>query len=213
MSLRSLILDASVPVQKVMQKIHPPCAQTTVRMAEVAMQSMRDGDILLSREAWHFTNMFIPGFWSHAAIYGQGKVVESVAPAVQIVDFRDWVIEMHNWCVLRPMQADPTSGRDAFKFACAQDDKPYNYKFQKSDKSFWCSGLVYDAWEANSLWAQDVFVKRLTWGEWSVTPEDFYQAAFRGKLETIFEWRDLKEKNPKLVDFRVDEWVRRNSKG
>lgn len=190
MSLRSRLLGLSVPIQKQMQKLHPPYAQTTVSQAESAMKTMQPGDILLSREAWHFTNLFIPGFWSHAAIYGYGKVVESVAPMVQTVDWRDWVIEKHNWCVLRPFQPDNTSGRDAFSFANGSLGRFYDYGFQKNNNLFFCSELVYDSWEAHSTWAQGTFVKRKTLGEWTVTPDDFYNAAIRSKLMVIHEHRD-----------------------
>lgn len=190
MDVRDLLLKASIPVQKGMQKLHPPYAQTTVKQAEDAMKTMLPGDILISREAWHFTNLFIPGFWSHAAIYGNGEVVESVAPAVQVVDFRDWVIEKHNWAVLRPDQADNTSGRDAFSFAKTTLGRLYDYRFQNDNSKFFCSELVYDAWEASSLWAQGTFVKRKTFGQWTVTPDDFYNAALRNKLKVIHEHRD-----------------------
>ena len=185
-----MLLKASIPIQKTMQKLHPPYAQTTVKQAEDVMKSMLPGDILVSREAWHFTNLFIPGFWSHAAIYGNGEVVESVAPAVQVVDWRDWVIEKHNWAVLRPNQSDNTSGRDAFIYAKTTKGRLYDYRFQNDNSQFFCSELVYDAWETNSLWAQDTFVKRKTFGQWTVTPDDFYNAAKRNKFTLVYEHRD-----------------------
>jgi uncharacterized protein YycO len=157
-------------------------------MAEKAMETMLDGDILISREAWHFTNLFIPGFWSHAAIYGQGQVVEAVAPKVQIVDFRDWVIEKHNWCVLRPVGG--INGDKAFQFANLQIGTLYDYRFSKNNGLFFCSELVYDAWDAVSSWGIDVFTKRLTMGEWTVTPDDYYGAAQKAKLLVIHEHRD-----------------------
>lgn len=190
MDFRNFLLKASTPIQKVMQKIHPPYAQTTVKQAEDVMKFMLPGDILISREAWHFTNLFIPGFWSHAAIYGNGQVVESVAPMVQIVDWRDWVIEKHNWCVLRPTQTDNSSGRDAFSYAKTTLGRFYDYQFKKNNSNFFCSELVYESWEAASMWGQDTFIKRKTFGQWTVTPDDFYNASMRGKLMVIYEHRD-----------------------
>jgi uncharacterized protein YycO len=190
MKLRTLILNLSVPIQKQMQKLHPPYPQTTIKMAEDAMLSMQDGDIVLSREAWHFTNYFVPGFWGHAAIYGQGQVVEAVAPSVQVVDWRDWVMTKHSWCVVRPLQADPSSGRHAFNWAMSKLGALYDYDFSGDNKLFYCSELAFDAWEANSQWAKDAFTRKTTLGEWTVTPEDFYQAAYIGKLKMIHEHRD-----------------------
>ncbi|MFM6929952.1 MAG: YiiX/YebB-like N1pC/P60 family cysteine hydrolase [Bdellovibrio sp.] len=191
MSLRTDLLGLSIPIQKEMQKLHPPEPKTTVRMVEAVMPQVRDGDILLSREAWHFTNNFIPGYWSHAAIYGQGQVVEAVAPAVQVVDdFRDWAVKKHNWCVLRPMTTEQAEGALAFFWAESQIGKLYDYRFSKNNGLFFCSELVFDAWDMTSRWGEDVFVKRLTFGEWTVTPDDFYNAVKRAKLKLIFEHRD-----------------------
>jgi uncharacterized protein YycO len=188
LSLRTAALSLSIPIQKGMQKLHPPEAQTTVAQAQAAMLTMLPGDILLSREAWHFTNMFIPGFWGHAAIYGHGKVVEAVAPCVQVVAWEDWVTRKHNWCVLRPLSA--ISGENAFNFSMQQVGIKYDYRFSKANGLFFCSELAYDAWDATSSWGQDVFTKRKTMGEWTVTPDDFYLAAQESKLNVIHEWRD-----------------------
>lgn len=190
MNIRDLLLRVSTPIQKLMQKIHPPYAQTTVKQAEDVMILMRQGDILLSREAWHFTNLFIPGFWSHAAIYGDGQVVESVAPSVQIVDWKDWVIEKHNWCILRPMDETPETGEEVFKYAKTLRGRLYDYVFEKNNSAFFCSELVYEAWETCSKWAGDVFTKRKTFGQWTVTPDDFYNAALRNKIRIVYEHRD-----------------------
>jgi len=173
-----------------MQRLHPPEPQTTVAKAELAMKSMLAGDILLSREKFHFTNMCIGGFWSHAAIYGDGQVVEAVAPCVQLVDFRDWALQKHYWCVLRPNQKDNTSGRDAFAFAKKQLGYLYDYGFERQNKLYYCSELVFDSWEAHSIWAQEEFLRRKANGDWTVLPEDFYNAAIQDKLKVIFEHRD-----------------------
>lgn len=190
MNIRDSLLTASTPIQKAMQKLHPPYAQTTVKKAEEVMHLMLPGDILISREAWHFTNLFIPGFWSHAAIYGYGEVIESVAPAVQKVDWKDWVIEKHNWCVLRPFEENEANGAFAFEYARQMIGRLYDYEFKKNNSNFFCSELVYDSWQNSSKWTQNVFVKRKTFGQWTVTPDDFYNAALRSKLKVIYEHRD-----------------------
>lgn len=176
MNLRELLLTASIPIQKFMQKIHPPYAQTTVAQAEAVMATLKNGDILLSREAWHFTNYFIPGYWSHAAIYWDGKVVEAVGSGVQIVDFRDWLIEKHNWIVLRPkINMYPVDVR-------AFVGQKYDYLFSNNNKNWYCSELARYCQAANlPLWL--VYKKE-------VYPDDFYKAAINGDLQVVHEHRD-----------------------
>lgn len=182
MNPRDLLLTLSIPIQDVMSMIHPPYAQTTVADAEAAMLIMRDGDILLSREAWHFTNYFIPGFWSHAAIYGQGKVIEAIKPAVQIVDFRDWVIEKHNWIVLRPI-CPAEQGELAFNNAIKEIDKEYDDIFKPGNNKWYCSELSRDSYF--HLYLPVSLTSKKT-----IVPEDFYKSALCGELKVIKEHRD-----------------------
>lgn len=182
--MREFLFWMSTPLQKLMQKLHPPYAQTTVAEAEEILSHMEVGDILVSREKWHFTNLFIPGFWSHCAIYGEGKVIEAVAPYVQVVDFKDWVIEKHYWCVLRLPVRD---GQRAYVWALKQVGCGYDYQFSSRLKRgmkrlFYCSGLVYKAYREE--------LQRYLGRHKSITPEDFYKLSQRGLLKVVREHRD-----------------------
>jgi uncharacterized protein YycO len=193
--VRTILLNASIPIQKIMQKMHPPEAQTTVEMAQIALQYMRSGDCLCSREVWRFTSLFIPGFWTHSAVFGfvndQPSVIEAIGEGVRIVPWLDWVIEMNNWCVLRPTGTTEHQGQETFRYAQTKIGEPYNYMFSPKARGFWCSGLTYWCWSMTGRWGGDVFTRRLTWGEWVVTPDDFYEASKKGKLEVILEYRDI----------------------
>lgn len=195
MWLRRLLLQWSTPIQKFMQRLHPPEPRTHYSLAVAIQKQLRDGDILLSREAWHFTNLFIPGFWSHAAIVGNhGTVIEAVAPRVQAVDFIDWVMRKHNWCVLRPMEGMgfpvAEQGQAAFNSALNLVGLPYDYGFDHTNRAFYCSELVYHCWALNSVWANRDFTKRPTMGMVTVVPDDFYRARAEGKLAIIHEHRE-----------------------
>jgi hypothetical protein len=186
--IRYWLLHLSIPIQKIMQKMHPPEPQTTFSEANFALQRMRQGDILLSREAWHFTNLFIPGYWSHAAIYGYGKVIESVAPSVQEVNFFDWVLKKHNWCVIRFDDKDATL---AFNRATSAIGSNYDYEFDwGAQRAFYCSRLVYFYLQMTSKKFSETFTLRETFGEPTVTPDDFYNSTKDQKLKLIYEHRD-----------------------
>lgn len=188
-SIRSALLKASVPIQKLMQRVHPPEPKTSITEIFDVHSNMKDGDILLSREAWHFTNMFIPGFWSHAAIYGESMVIEAIAPKVQQVHFVDWAMRKHNWCVLRPIGT--SSGPEAFDCAKGMLGALYDYSFTSNNKSFYCSELVFDCWKRAYFQDTGKFTRRSTFGEFTVVPDDFYLAT--NKIEKIYEHRDLEK--------------------
>lgn len=181
-AVKNFLLTCSIPIQKLMQKFHPPYAQTTVAEAEQVMKIMQDGDILLSREKWHFTNMFIKGFWSHAAIYGQGQVIEAVAPFVQVVDFRDWVIEKHFWCVLRPIKG-PKDGYMVYTDAKLLEGLAYDYLFSFGNKKWYCSEVCREAQLVNlPQWMQDM--------KSQILPQAFYKAMTLGQLALVAEHHD-----------------------
>ncbi len=183
--MRDFLLKLSQPIQDVMSKMHPPYAQTTVRQSEHVMEIMQDGDILLSRESWHFTNYFIPGFWSHAAIYGNRNVVEAVKPRVQIVDFRDWVIEKHNWVVLRPPKLDTKITRaSCYELALQQLYKPYDDLFSDKNDAWYCSEIVREVYKQSGLLPKSILEKEI------VYPEHFYKEALLGNLLVVYEHRD-----------------------
>lgn len=191
MNLRSMLLTASIPTQKLMQRIHPPEPLTTVDMALSAERKIREGDILVSREAWHFTNMFIPGFWSHAAIVsGEKKVIEAVAPRVRRESFVDWVIRKNFWAVLRPTPWGDVPAKQASLRAMDLVGLDYDYIFDYTNKSFYCSELVYFCYDDTEAAWSHTFTKRDTFGVRTVTPDDFYNSVRSGKMEIIEEHRD-----------------------
>ncbi len=172
--LRLWVLELSIPIQKVMQKLHPPEALTNFETAVALTIKMRDGDVLLSRERWHFTNLFIPGYWSHAAIYGDGMVIEAIGTGVQMVAFEDWITKKHSWCILRPAG----DGMSAWSKAFEALGDGYDYTFGSAAKAFYCSGLVKFAWS----WS---------WAKGTITPENIYQASRMGEfIQIIEEHRD-----------------------
>lgn len=194
--LRRKLLQASVPIQKLMQKLHPPEPKVTIKEVQEFLYKLEPGDILLSREAWHFTNFFIPGFWSHAALFSGHDAIEAVGSGVQTQEVMLWFLRKHNFCILRPTgYVTPLEKRLIVKFAEDQIGYDYDYVFgdTKTEKSFYCSELVWKSWASidnhDGNWT-DIFTRRETWGSTTVTPQDFYNAVAKGKLKIIYEHRE-----------------------
>lgn len=191
-NFRLMLLKWSVPVQKWMQKIHPPEPNLTYLEAIAITSDMQIGDILISKNHMRLTNLFIPGDWSHAAIYDGHRVVEAVGGGVQSVHPVEWLLKCNDFAVLRP-QAELTAEARAIMFTWLHSKigKPYDYLFQYSNtiESFYCSEFAHLAWvnvEHLVPWT-DGFTMRKTFGEYTVVADDFYNAVKKGKLTLVYE--------------------------
>lgn len=189
--LRKALLKASIPVQKWMQKIHPPEPNLSYQDAIRAASELQLGDILISKNHLRLTNLFIPGYWSHAAIYDGQKVIEAVGTGVQEVHPVEWLLKCNDFAILRP-QAELTAQAQTVMFTWLrmQIGKPYDYMFNLgAHKEWYCSELAFYAWnyvEEIIPWTQS-FTLRRTWGELTVVADDFYEAMKKGKLTLIYE--------------------------
>lgn len=125
------------------------------------------GDILLSRKLFVATNLTIPGFWKHMAMYlWTGKdikdiskskkyahlddsshyIIESTAKWVCIEKFENYIYDIDYLWVFRPIFSEKKV-KNAIKEALMQENSKYDYLFNYySQKSFVCSELITKAY-------------------------------------------------------------------
>jgi uncharacterized protein YycO len=139
------------------------------------------GDVLLSRECWHFTNYFIPGFWGHAALCCGDYIVEAVGSGVRAVERAEWILKKDYVLVLRPTFT--IDGLLVSLRAESQLLKPYDYEFSSGVDAWYCSELVW------YCLGSPVFEMRETFGVQTVTPQDFENAVKSGKFKVIEDSR------------------------
>ena len=173
-AIRRGLLHASVPIQKVMQQIHRPEYKIDDEFYFSLTHKIRNGDTLLSREDWHFTNPFIPGYWKHAAIFSHGMVVEAVGEGVRWQSLARWCFTKDYIAALRPLFLSSSHASLAAIKAEHWIGKPYDYEFSAGLKALYCSELVLAAYESMSEFPP--FTLRETFGVKTVTPTDFWNA-------------------------------------
>lgn len=181
-----------MPVQKWMQKIHPPEPNFTYHQAICLIPVLQAGDILISKNHMRLTNLFIPGSWSHAAIYDGMIIYEAVGTGVQKVHPIEWFLKCNDFAVLRPnSKLSERARHEMVAWLRSIEGRPYDYSFDFSttQQAFYCSELAYLAWANVSKWNDwtNSFRLRKTFGEVTVVADDFYNAVKKGKLTLIYE--------------------------
>lgn len=115
---------------------------------------LRPGDVIITRHAKALTNLFIPGFWPHAALYvgatagtdAGNCILEARKDGVRLRALKD-TLSVDAFVVLRPNLDSETIGR-AIERAFMHEGKMYNFDFDffNSDKVV-CTELIYRSYD------------------------------------------------------------------
>lgn len=147
---------------------------------------MRPGDIILSRAQGSATNVLIPGYFKHAALYlGNSQIIEAIDPCVRSISLWYFVADKSEIAVVRPK--GDLDYRGALQEALKLEGVPYDYEFiiKHDNKMMYCGEYCY--WPylvANPDWD---FTLRMVWGEPTAVPDDFYRA--KKHFELVGEYR------------------------
>jgi uncharacterized protein YycO len=130
----------------------------------------------VTRTEGELTNLFIPGYWSHCAVYvGGGFVMEAIGKGVAKTDLTDFLMGKDHAMILRPLFANDAQMAKAAAWSLTQEGLPYDYEFEGGSKKFYCAMLYYAALKVG-MDGQSPFTLRETWGVQTVTPDDFPNA-------------------------------------
>jgi hypothetical protein len=153
---------------------------------------IKDGDLVLSRDDWAFSNYFIPGYWKHVGVYYQGYVYEAVTHGVHCIRFDEWMYKKDYVGIVR---ADETFTAEellcGFQFldSCVKEEDSYDFTMSMEDlmpltntdmgkvKAWYCSKYAYAFFRAMDSTFTDRFTLRETLGEPTVIPQDYWDAA------------------------------------
>ncbi len=129
---------------------------------------LEPGDVLVTRHAVALTNLFLPGFWPHAALYvgtpeqrdalgididearlkrwsGDVATLEALKDGVRLRPLAETLF-VDSFVVLRP--ADAETARTAIERALVHEGKKYNFDFDffTSDRMV-CTEVIYRAYD------------------------------------------------------------------
>lgn len=173
MNIRRILLKLAMPINKYLNKIHLSPSYRNIKAADYRMlkRKIQNGDILLSTMKGEITNLLIPGFWSHAALYvGDDTIIESTSKGVHYSDLIDFMLSKDYVCVVRTKL---TYQEIIFAVEKAKTvvGKPYDYFFEPGCESFYCAEVITYAF--SSLMP---FFRREALGVLTTLPQDFYES-------------------------------------
>jgi len=176
--LRKFLLGVAYPLTGFIGKVHMPYShkQITSKQYREIKKILLPGMAMCTQTRGEMTNIFIPGFWSHAAIYvGDSKVMEAVSKGVVVTDLIDFLLTKDAVIVKDPIFADRDQMIDAVTWALSQEGKGYDFYFDKSNDFFYCAEFLWLAYERTI--GEMPFTKIDTmWGLPTVVPEDIVDA-------------------------------------
>jgi len=176
--VRNLLIKIAFALTRFIGRQHWPfihkriTAADCLKIADLA----EPGDVLLSQNEGELSNIFIPGFWKHAAVYtGKYEVTEAIGKGVSRCHLIDFAMKKDFVSLWRPLFASKEQRKNAAEAAKLEIGRPYDYEFQSGNKAFYCSELVYSAYDV-AMGGKSPFEMRPRYGIMTVTPMDIARA-------------------------------------
>lgn len=185
-AIRRTLLAASVPFTKRLGKVHSPFSHKEISGMHYmdAKTKLIPGQVLLTRTEGELTTAFIPGFWTHGAIYaGDGWVIEAIGAGVVKTDLVSFMMTKDVMAACTPLFATTEQRQAAVAWAVKQLGDPYDYDFISGNKAFYCFELTYAAYQEATGKASP-WQLRKTLGVDTVIGDDFEKA----KDKWLFGW-------------------------
>ena len=174
MNLRLSILNFVTPISKWISKIHAPYSRKIIDSSLTidAIRVMNPGSVLISKTFGELANIFIPGDFSHAAIYNGSFIIEAKTKGVSRTNVFDFMMSKDDVIILEPLFCDEGAMLDAAIKCSKMIGKPYDFNFDPSTSAFYCSELVSYGYSDFPQWN-----KRTSFGVETVIPDDFYKSS------------------------------------
>jgi hypothetical protein len=122
---------------------------------EAAREMLEPGDIIVTRHRDALSNLFLPGFWPHAALFvgplgnGKGEVVEAKKDGVKLRPLTE-TLSVDAFVILRAKLGEPIR-ECAAERALTHVGKLYDFAFDfRQSHRLACTALVYRAWHGQA---------------------------------------------------------------
>ncbi len=185
-TIRRYLLRISLPLTKLIALTHAPFSRKLIdgRVYFHLRDRLKPGCVLLSRVRGEFSNFFIPGFFSHAAIYtGRETVIEAVTAGVRETDLVTFLTRKDYVVVVDPIWPTESERARAIAWATRQLGKPYDYEIELGYKTFYCFELTYAAYKEACDDGETCWKLYEKFGVKTIVGDDFLNAADKWRVE------------------------------
>ena len=115
---------------------------------------LQPGDVILRGYRHYLDGMFIPGDYSHGAIYvGDNTIVHAVAEGVSYIDVVEFCM-CDRICILRPKSHQAEAISAAKKLVA--DNVPYDFGFKRGASALYCFELCAECYNAFNVQLETV---------------------------------------------------------
>lgn len=122
---------------------------------QAALELLEPGDIIVTRHRDALSNLFLPGFWPHAALYvgklgnGAGNVAEAKKDGVRLRQLEE-TLSVDAFIILRAKLGAPIR-ECAAERALTHIGKLYDFAFDfRQSHRLACTGLIYRSWHGQA---------------------------------------------------------------
>ena len=184
--LRKIILKITYPILKLGSKIHIPKRKITGKFYHKVLSSIKPGDIIVTRSRFNIPNLYVPGYYTHAALYmgivdGAPTIIEAAVEGVRLLELSEFLFCKDYAKVLRVNGVEDYEIDKLLMSVSLQIGKPYDWGINSNVEAFYCSELIQWGYEQIREDAS-VFDLRVRMGAYTITPDDFDKATSKCTL-------------------------------
>lgn len=142
----STFLWLCLPVTRLINHINwrmgRPYGCNSVSTGAVKKQ-LQTGMVILTHRNYECSSLFIPGYWTHAAmVVNSDQVIDATGKGVCIHSLESFLSTIDDFIVLKPNFGCQKLMEYAGSLVSNFVGYPFSFDFQNSNKTFYCSGLV-----------------------------------------------------------------------
>jgi uncharacterized protein YycO len=152
MNIQKILLNLSTEISPIISHIHLPYSRKLIKGSDFrAIEAIcKPGHIILSTTRGEMSNLFIPGFWSHAgmiSVDGKHVVEARTKEGVTKTDLAEFCFVNKDYiCLIDPILLTSYERVVAAMYAETLIGTPYDFAMSMSEiKKLYCSEVVFDA--------------------------------------------------------------------